>query len=154
LKSRTPGFKPSWTAFTVALGAFFGLGLFNIHYAHGTSYLQDDPSACANCHVMKDVYDSWRKGPHHHVAACNDCHTPAGLVPKYANKALNGFFHSWAFTFGTYPGNIQITGRNRAVTEKACLKCHADLTENLRAAHPATRHVSCLHCHNTVGHQH
>lgn len=146
--------QPAFRAFLVAAGVFVGLGAFNLHYAHGTSYLQDNPAACANCHIMHDVYASWRKASHHQSAVCNDCHTPSGFLPKYANKALNGFIHSWAFTLGTYPENIQITPRNRAVTEQACLKCHADLTANLRAAHPATQGVSCLHCHSTVGHQH
>lgn len=146
--------RPGWTAIAVAAGLFVGLGLFNLNYAHGTSYLRDDPSACANCHIMQDVFDSWRKGSHHGAAVCNDCHTPAGFVPKYANKALNGFFHSWAFTLHTYPENIRITARNRAVTEQACLKCHDGLTENLRAAHPPGREVSCLHCHSNVGHRH
>lgn len=144
--------RPS-VLFAVAAGAFLGLAAFNVQYARGTAYLQDDPAACANCHVMNDVYAAWRKGSHHQAAVCNDCHTPAGFVPKYANKALNGFFHSWAFTLSSFPDNIRITPRNRSVTEQACLKCHADVTENLRAAHPVSRETSCLHCHNRVGHR-
>jgi len=139
--------------FAAAAGVFAGLALFNISYAKGTAYLHDDPAACANCHVMADVYNSWRKGSHHQTAVCNDCHTPPGTVGKYTSKALNGFLHSWAFTLGTYPANLRITARNRAITEAACLKCHAEVTENLRAAHPAGRDVSCLHCHRAVGHQ-
>jgi cytochrome c nitrite reductase small subunit len=138
--------------FWIAAGLFAGIGLFNVQYARGTSYLKDDPAACANCHVMGDVYASWRKSSHHGVAVCNDCHTPPGWVPKYATKALNGFFHSWAFTMASYPDNIRITERNRRVTESACLKCHASLTEDLRAAHRASRDVSCLHCHRQAGH--
>src|SRR2546425_8848908 len=30
------------------------------------------------------------------------CHTPASLIPKYAVKASNGFWHSFAFTSGRF----------------------------------------------------
>ena len=49
------------------------------------------------------------------------------LVGKYATKAINGFNHSVAFTTGGFHEPIQITPRNRAVTEAACRKCHAEI---------------------------
>jgi cytochrome c nitrite reductase small subunit len=67
-------------------------------YARGGSYLTDDPAACANCHVMREQYDGWIAASHRAVAVCNDCHTPPGLLGKYATKARNGFWHSVAFT--------------------------------------------------------
>ena len=79
--------------------------------------MTDDPKACANCHVMRENLESWMKSSHGKVAVCNDCHTPPGLIPKYTTKAINGFFHSFAFTTGRFPDDIQITKRNFNVAE-------------------------------------
>ena len=38
-----------------------GSGLYTFYYAHGFSYLSDAPEACANCHVMREVYDGFAK---------------------------------------------------------------------------------------------
>lgn len=136
------------------LGILLGLGLFTFGYARGASYLTNDPQACANCHVMRENYESWMKSSHGKVAVCNDCHTPPGLVPKYATKALNGFFHSLAFTTGRFPDNIQITQRNWNVTESACLKCHASIVEGIRGVRGPNHRadISCIACHRSVGH--
>ncbi len=93
---------------SVAIGAGAGLGAYTFIYAKGDSYLTDDPGACANCHVMQGYYDAWVKSSHHVAAVCNDCHTPPGLVGKYATKASNGFWHSFAFTTGRFPDPLRI----------------------------------------------
>ena len=67
----------------IAAGLIFGAGTYTFHYAEGTSYLSNDPAACANCHVMNDYYAGWQKASHHHVATCNDCHVPHDLLRKY-----------------------------------------------------------------------
>jgi cytochrome c nitrite reductase small subunit len=134
------------------VGACLGLGLYTFGYAKGSSYLTDDPDACANCHVMREQHDSWMKSSHGKVAVCNDCHTPPGFVAKYATKAVNGFFHSLAFTSGHFPDEIQITRRNFDVTESACLKCHAEIVEGIRGTRQHRADVSCIGCHQTVGH--
>lgn len=143
------------TRLLVALGACVGLalgiGAYTFTYAKGYAYLSNDPAACANCHVMREQYEGWMKSSHHAVATCNDCHTPSGLVGKYATKASNGFWHSFYFTAGTFHEPIQIRPGNRAVTEHACRKCHADLVEALEAPHGGAE-TSCLRCHNSVGH--
>ncbi len=144
--------RSSLTALSILIGLFVGIGLFTFGYARGASYLTDDPQACANCHVMNEQYDSWRKSSHHSAAVCNDCHTPPGAVSKYVTKALNGFFHSYAFTSGDYPDNIQITGRNRRVTQQACMKCHEQITDQLQAVRGHDQKLDCLTCHNDVGH--
>lgn len=136
-----------------AVGALLGLSLFTFGYARGWSYLTNDPQACANCHVMREQLNGWRKASHRQAAVCNDCHTPPGFAAKYGTKALNGLFHSWAFTTGRFPDHIRITERNRAVTESACLKCHADITDALRGSRTHSQAISCLRCHNQVGHQ-
>src|SRR5262245_34154410 len=85
------------------VGVVIGLGGYTFHYAEGSSYFSTDPTACVNCHVMREQYDGWRKSSHHAFATCNDCHTPHALVPKYMVKAENGFWHSTAFTLQNYP---------------------------------------------------
>jgi len=137
------------------IGLTIGVGIYTFVYARGASYLTNDPAACANCHIMQDQYDGWLTGPHRSVAVCNDCHTPPGLIPKYATKALNGFWHSYAFTTGDFHEPIRIKGRNQRVTEKACRKCHAPLVlaiEGPEGAHQDGQELSCLRCHSDVGH--
>jgi cytochrome c nitrite reductase small subunit len=137
------------------LGLAAGVGFYTFGYARGASYMTDDPRACANCHVMEEQYAGWTKASHRAVAVCNDCHTPPGLVPKYTTKAINGFNHSFAFTTGIFHEPIQITERNRRVTESACRKCHAPVVDAIDA-HSATAggELACITCHRNVGHLH
>lgn len=134
------------------VGALAGIGLFTFGYAKGGSYMTDNPSACANCHVMRAQFESWMKSSHGKVAVCNDCHTPPGFAGKYTTKAINGFFHSLAFTTQRFPDEIRITNRNFQVTEKACLKCHEDIVMTIRGGRAHRQDVSCIQCHTTVGH--
>lgn len=134
------------------LGSAIGIGAFTFGYARGASYLTNDPRACANCHVMYDQYDGWVKSSHRAVAACNDCHTPPGLFAKYATKAENGFRHSVAFTTGRFPEPIRITARNRAVTERACRHCHAEIVQAIDRFPRQGGALACISCHRTVGH--
>ena len=66
----------------VAVGILLGSGGYTFYYAEGLSYLSNDPTACVNCHVMRDHYDGWQKASHHAHATCNDCHTPHDFVGK------------------------------------------------------------------------
>ena len=142
----------------IVVGVAFGIGLYTFAYAKGWSYLTNNPAACANCHVMSEQYDGWLKSSHRAVATCNSCHTPANFIGKYATKASNGFWHSFYFTTGNYADPIQITERNRRITNDACRKCHADIVETIEG--PATKHrnesdkTSCIRCHRSVGHLH
>lgn len=138
----------------VLIGAALGIGSYAFLYAKGYSYLLNDPSACANCHVMSDQYNGWVKSSHHSVATCNDCHTPHNLVGKYAVKASNGFFHSFYFTTGRYPDTIEITNFDRKVVERSCRRCHAAITQAIDATnvHGKAEGVECTRCHISVGH--
>jgi cytochrome c nitrite reductase small subunit len=142
------------TLLAVLGGAALGIGLFTFTYAKGGSYLTNDPAACANCHVMNEQYAGWMKGSHRAAATCNDCHAPHDTLNKYYTKALNGFFHSWAFTTGRYQDHMRITSRNRRVTEQTCLGCHGELTSSIQHARGADAGASCLACHHEVGHKH
>jgi cytochrome c nitrite reductase small subunit len=130
-----------------------GLGGYTFLYARGWSYLTDDPAACANCHVMHEQYDGWLKASHRSVAGCNDCHTPHGLVGKYATKARNGFWHSFYFTTQSFHEPIAITAGNRRITEANCLRCHGDVVRAMGTpAHAGREELSCIRCHGSVGH--
>jgi cytochrome c nitrite reductase small subunit len=150
-------------AAAIAAGLAVGLGAFTFGYAQGHSYLSNDAAACANCHIMTEHFDAWRKSSHSAIATCNDCHTPHNIVGKYLSKAQNGFWHSFYFTTGRYPDPLRITERNQQVTEAACRRCHAAITEAIdphpvRAAlfagsqDPAQLETSCVRCHAHVGH--
>lgn len=136
----------------IAGGLAVGLGAYTFVYAKGASYLTNDPAACANCHVMQEHYARWTASPHRSVAVCNDCHAPHDVIGKYSTKALNGFWHSFAFTTGRFPQAIQITPRNRAIAEDACRTCHTPLTHAIDTATSPTP-LSCLSCHQHVGHR-
>ena len=137
------------------IGAAAGVGFFTLGYAETTSYLSNDPIACANCHVMQGHLDAWVKSSHGKFATCNDCHTPHDPAGKYYCKARNGFFHSLHFTTGQFPDNIRITEYNRGVTEGACRYCHADIVHQIDrrpVGDASVEVVSCIRCHSTVGH--
>jgi cytochrome c nitrite reductase small subunit len=163
----------------VFVGVAVGLGTFTFVYAKGASYLSTDPAVCANCHIMREHFDAWQRSSHRAVAGCADCHMPHQLVGKYAAKASNGFWHSLAFTTGAFPDPLQIKPHNRAITERACRDCHADIVAaidpvegreaiGIRAALAGTpssdrpqihdgppdspTRESCIRCHTYVGH--
>jgi len=133
-------------AAAAAVGVAVGLGAVTLGYADALAYLSDDPRACANCHIMNEQYTGWLKGPHHAVATCNDCHVPHDFFGKYLSKALNGFHHSSAFTLQNFHEPIQITPRNAAALQDACLHCHGDFVHEIRGE------TNCARCHRGVAH--
>ncbi|MBK8010359.1 MAG: cytochrome c nitrite reductase small subunit [Deltaproteobacteria bacterium] len=153
------------------LGVAGGIGAFTLSYAEGLSYLSNDPKACVNCHIMTDQFDSWRKGPHHAVATCNDCHVPTSFPAKYLSKAENGYHHSMGMTFQpsrpdesdarrVFEEPIRIKPRNSRILEANCLRCHGELVHALVASMSGAEAVDpraeegkrCVHCHQSVGH--
>jgi len=134
------------------IGIVVGVGAYTFVYAKGSSYLTDNPAACANCHIMNDQYDGWVKSSHRAVATCNDCHTPDGFFGKYMTKVSNGFWHSYAFTTGDFHEPIEIKQHNREITQQACRKCHQDIVDALEGPHRQNEPLSCLPCHGSVGH--
>jgi cytochrome c nitrite reductase small subunit len=101
---------------------------------------------------MNEQYNGWIKSSHRSVAKCNDCHTPTEFAGKYATKATNGFWHSFYFTTGSYPDNIQITKRNLEVAEDACQQCHQDIVAAIDGYHTGISRTTCISCHPSVGH--
>jgi cytochrome c nitrite reductase small subunit len=140
-----------WAVLAALAGGSLSLGSFTFIYASGFSYISNDPAACVNCHVMREVYDGWNHGSHRNVAVCNDCHTPHDPIGKYAIKALNGYNHSMAFTLGGFPEPIRITALNRDVAQRNCLYCHTQVVRDINHG-GAGEPIDCLRCHAGVGH--
>jgi cytochrome c nitrite reductase small subunit len=130
-------------------GVVVGLGAYTFLYGRGYSYLLDDPAACVNCHIMRDNVDAWTVATHRTVT-CNACHVPKPLVPKYASKLRNGWFHSYAFTFEDVQV-IRIKAANQGILQRNCEACHARTIVHM---HPpgAERARLCFECHRGVGH--
>jgi cytochrome c nitrite reductase small subunit len=138
----------------LAAGLALGISAYTFVYAHGASYLTNDPKACANCHIMREQLDGWIASSHRAVAVCNDCHAPHDLLGKYTTKAVNGFWHSVAFTTGRFHEPIAIGARNRAVTEGACRTCHAEIVQLIDRHPTRSGPLDCITCHRSVGHLH
>jgi cytochrome c nitrite reductase small subunit len=141
----------AWLALAALVGGIVGVGGFTFTYGQGYSYLGNDPSTCANCHIMRGVYDGWNHSSHKDVATCNDCHTPHNVVAKYIVKGTNGFNHSSAFTLGNFHEPVRIKASSRQVALENCIYCHGDLVEAMAydgGDHP----TDCLRCHASVGH--
>jgi len=135
------------------LGVLAGVSAYTFHEAHGLSYLSDDPTACVNCHIMRDQYDSWQKSSHHGFATCNDCHVPHDFLNKYLTKATNGFRHSKGFTLQDFHEPIHLHESSGGILQDNCLYCHADFVHEITA--DRTVHsdpVNCIRCHVSVGH--
>lgn len=156
LYSRSFGIVPPWTWACAGglLGLVVGLGLFTFIYAQGISYMSNDPAACVNCHVMRDVYDGWNNSSHKAVATCNDCHIPKNTPANYLAKGVNGWHHSLAFTTDVFHEPIQIKKYNRDIAQQNCLRCHGGLVDSVIhvRSKEADWAVDCIRCHQNVGH--
>ncbi len=153
-----------WVVLAALSGALVGVGSVTFSYASGLAYLSNDPAACRNCHIMNDQFDSWRKGPHHSFATCNDCHVPPHFPDKYVAKARNGYHHSMGFTFqpprpdalgarDVFEEPIQIKEKNSQILQDNCLRCHGDLVHDIvRGSTWADNAIRCVECHRAVGH--
>ncbi len=130
-----------------------GVAGFTFQYAEGFSYFSTDPAACANCHIMQPQYDSWQKASHHTVATCVDCHLPHTFVRKYIAKAENGYHHSKGFTLQDFHEPIRIKEKNSAILQENCIACHSEFVhELLLESQVDDGALSCVHCHDRVGH--
>ncbi len=140
-----------WIGLFAVSGGIAGMGGYTFMYANGFSYLSDDPAACANCHVMQEVYDGWNHGSHKDFATCNDCHTPHDFLGHWFIKGLDGWKHSSAFTTGNFQEPIRITEFDIGIAQQNCLRCHGDLTSMMNHA-STDQPTDCLHCHTGIGH--
>lgn len=148
-------------ALVVGLGVALGIGLHTFRYAEGLSYLQTDPKACANCHIMQPQYDGWQKASHHTAAVCVDCHLPQDFFPKYVAKVENGWRHGEKFTSQSFQEPIRVQSAGARILEANCRRCHADIVRDAFGESHGSGLVPsaaddgsfrCVHCHATVGH--
>lgn len=137
----------------IIVGILLGAGGYDFYYARGTSYLTTDPQACANCHIMRDQFNSWQKASHHASAVCNDCHMPHDFIGKWLAKVSNGYHHSEAFTFQSFREPIRIRPVNAAVLNANCLYCHGEFVRDISAHRGINDEgLYCVRCHDSVGH--
>ncbi|MFO0554439.1 MAG: cytochrome c nitrite reductase small subunit [Polyangiaceae bacterium] len=137
-------------ALALTVGVTAGIGGYTFSYAKGLSYFSTNPTACANCHIMRTQLAGWQGSSHHTVAVCVDCHLPHDFVPKYLAKAENGWRHSKEFTAQTFAEPIRLKPESRRILQANCERCHAEMISEL-AAHSSGA-PDCLHCHATAGH--
>ena len=137
---------------------------YTFYNAKGMSYFSDDSAACNNCHVMNDVYASWRTSAHSReingkpIASCNDCHLPNEFVDKWIAKAQSGISHAYAFTFklDDLPQNFTATKMSKNMVQANCVRCHSQMVSVV--VNPTTKinhaneQLSCVKCHASVGH--
>lgn len=142
--------QPSFlvTLAIILAGAFVALGLYTFYYSKAYSYLQDDPKACMNCHVMKDAFDGWRVSSHRNIT-CNECHTPNEFVGKYLTKMEHGARHSYVFTFGD-PQLMRLKESGEDIVTNNCVACHQTMVNSILPDHANERR--CIQCHEGVAH--
>lgn len=139
--------------FCAFLGLFAGLGGYTFYYARGASYLSNDPAACVNCHIMREQFAAWQASSHQAVAACNDCHVPHDIVGKYLTKLENGYHHSYAFTFQTFPERLRMRPESKAIVLENCVLCHGAMASAIVGhTEDPQEQLDCIRCHAGVGH--
>jgi cytochrome c nitrite reductase small subunit len=72
-------------------------------------------------------------------------------VSKWLVKGINGFNHSFAFTFSTYPDVIRINQMNADVVQANCLGCHDMTVSEIAPNHSEA--LTCVTCHAGIGHR-
>ncbi len=140
--------------FWVLCGVFIGTSVYTFIYAKGWSYLTNDSSACANCHIMNEQYTGWIHSSHRYEISCNDCHTPPNMIGKWYTKMRNGFWHSYYFTVGGFHEPISISNASLKIVESACRNCHNNTVQMIDHEPRQSQELSCVRCHASVGHKH
>lgn len=150
--------------FLVLLLAFFAMGFYTFYNAKGISYFSDSSESCNNCHVMNEVYNDYLAGAHSKKiagkprASCMDCHLPHNFVDKWIAKAQSGINHAYAFTFklDELPTNLSANAKSKQMVQDNCIRCHGEFAAaavNASTNPHADSSLSCVSCHNSVGHK-
>lgn len=140
----------------VLIGFACGGGIYTFINAEGFLMMTSKPEACSQCHIMDDVYDSWRKGDHSRQASCVDCHLPHDFVSYWTKKAYHGLKHGYYFTKGGNPSNLEPADMTHSDVNNSCIHCHQDYAHNAINADSSDKYepLDCLSCHRSVGHLH
>jgi cytochrome c nitrite reductase small subunit len=135
----------------IAVAALLGTLGVGMYVTDFTAYLGSNPATCNNCHVMDAVYEGWFHAPHRQWATCADCHTPHALLPKYYIKAISGYHHVTAFTFGQIPDAIRAKEESRRIVQENCIRCHAVTVDGI-VNNPMPLDRYCFECHRLTAH--
>jgi len=147
----TLGFiSPGWRiAVFIALGIVVGMSVVVARMANVTSYMNNEPETCINCHVMDDSYATWRHGSHANVAVCNDCHVPQdNFIASWAFKSQDGMKHSYVFALRNEPQVLHLSPEAVQAVQGNCIRCHSDQIQMIRTAELQER--NCWDCHQNI----
>lgn len=116
------------------------------------TYMGNDATTCANCHVMDSAYEDWYHGPHGPEVLCSECHAPhANLVVYYYVKTKLGLRDVYAFSTGQIPKLIRANAETKAIVQDNCIRCHtASVADIMAGVQPYDR--PCWDCHRTTSH--
>lgn len=142
-------------------GVATGLAAYNLYMSRAFSYLDDDPAACVNCHIMAPFYQAWSKSSHANWTTCNDCHIPQdNRLTGLLFKAQDGLYHAAQFTLRhDDPPATRPREAAQGVIQQNCVRCHMQLTTEFVKAGKAQvadiqhgRQGACWSCHRDVPH--
>lgn len=130
------------------LGLFVGIiaSVATVQVLHYT----DSAEFCKSCHIMNNVYDSFKDSTHAELA-CADCHLPHdSLINKYTFKAKSGLGHVYYNTLGEdkIPEVLHPTDGSKKAINSNCISCHKSTLDNV--THDAKE--SCSECHQSIPH--
>ncbi|KKM09541.1 cytochrome C nitrite reductase [Clostridiales bacterium PH28_bin88] len=133
----------------LVIGALAVLVLVLLVGAQSVNSATKDASFCVSCHAMQPAYGTWNHSSHREVVDCNGCHTDQrNYFTKTYSKATTGVKHLFNNTIGNIPPRIRIANEDAALVQQNCLRCHEDITRNLRMD-PERR---CADCHRYTPH--
>jgi hypothetical protein len=138
------------------------LSVLGVAALAGTSwyYGGEGGMACARCHEIRPMVDSWGRSSHRSVG-CRDCHGSSfSLEPRTQARNL---VHTWLHARGEVPEQIHVRHQDVAALVARCASCHGQehadwasgphgatyATIFLNAEHNAGQQLmdDCLRCH-------
>ncbi|WP_425804310.1 cytochrome c3 family protein [Desulfitobacterium sp. Sab5] len=160
-KNTAKGVSPKFKK--IFLITFSSLALLAIAATVGMHYTSK-PDFCASCHQIKPQVTAWSAGPHNQVE-CLNCHADPGTV-GYVKRKIGGLHEVYLQATDQVPDKI--VARFNVAT---CISCHTgnrtqdypqakDIRQKTGPLAPKMDHskilsdnVSCLTCHQNVGHK-
>jgi len=142
-------------------GVAAGLGLYTAYASRIFSYLEDDPAACVNCHIMSVSYKSWERDAHSKWTTCKDCHVPQhSKLAALLFDAKDGLHHGAVLLAGKEPPAPRPLPAAANVIQENCVRCHTTLTSELVRAGKVSaiddikhgKQKACWECHRHVPH--
>ncbi|MBQ7421396.1 MAG: cytochrome c nitrite reductase small subunit [Prevotella sp.] len=142
-------------------GIIVGLGgLFAYLLRMHTYIIDDDPSACVNCHIMTPYYATWSHSSHGRDVTCNDCHVPhQNIAKKYLFKGMDGMKHVAYFVTRSERQAIMAEDASAEVIMDNCIRCHTQLNQEFvktgRIDYMMAKRgegKACWDCHRNVPH--